>query len=228
MSKTSLKLIPVLLIASLAMAQELVSFSTADGAVIFADRYGNDLHAPAVILAHGARFNKESWRKQAETIRAAGFLVLAIDFRGYGQSKAKTPNTGDLSGFDQDILGAVRYLRANGATSVAVVGASMGGYAAAQASTEAKPGEIDRLILLAQPGIQHPERMQGRKLFIVARNDSQGSGTPRLPQIREQYEKAPGPKELEVLEGSAHAQALFDTDQGERLMHEILRFLSAP
>jgi hypothetical protein len=28
-----------------------------------------------------------------------------------------------------------------------------------------------------------------------------------------------------VLEGSAHAQFLFDTDQGERVMREILRFL---
>jgi hypothetical protein len=32
---------------------------------------------------------------------------------------------------------------------------------------------------------------------------------------------------LLVLEGSAHAQFIFATDQGERLMAEILRFLSA-
>jgi len=37
-----------------------------------------------------------------------------------------------------------------------------------------------------------------------------------------------GPKELNVLEGSAHAQFIFATDQGERLMREILRFLSTP
>jgi len=40
-------------------------------------------------------------------------------------------------------------------------------------------------------------------------------------------EKAAGPKELVVLEGSAHAQFIFDTDQGDRLMREILRFLSS-
>jgi hypothetical protein len=28
-----------------------------------------------------------------------------------------------------------------------------------------------------------------------------------------------------ILEGSAHAQAIFATDQGPRLMREILRFL---
>lgn len=36
------------------------------------------------------------------------------------------------------------------------------------------------------------------------------------------------PKELVILEGSAHAQFIFTTDQGERLMREILRFISAP
>jgi len=37
---------------------------------------------------------------------------------------------------------------------------------------------------------------------------------------------APEPKELMILQGSAHAQFLFQTDQGERLMKRILEFLS--
>ena len=70
--------------------------------------------------------------------------------------------------------------------------------------------------------------MQGRKLFVVARGDLTGSGRPRLDSIREQYERAPEPKELIVLEGDAHAQFLFDSPQGDRLRTELLRFLSAP
>jgi len=31
-----------------------------------------------------------------------------------------------------------------------------------------------------------------------------------------------------ILDGSAHAHFIFQTDQGERLMSEILRFLSEP
>ena len=50
----------------------------------------------------------------------------------------------------------------------------------------------------------------------------------RLSEIREQYERTPEPKELVILEGSAHAQFIFETDQGQRLMREILRFLSEP
>jgi hypothetical protein len=46
--------------------------------------------------------------------------------------------------------------------------------------------------------------------------------------IRANYEKDVGPKELVILDGFAHAQFLFATDQGERLMGELLRFLSEP
>ena len=82
--------------------------------------------------------------------------------------------------------------------------------------------------MLAASAIEEPERMKGRKLFITTRDDFSGSGVLRLPGIREQYERAPDPKQLVILEGAAHAQHIFETDQGERLMGEILRFLSEP
>jgi hypothetical protein len=62
----------------------------------------------------------------------------------------------------------------------------------------------------------------------ITRHSYIGRPIARLPKIRAQYEKAPDPKELVILEGSAHAQFVFQTDQGERLMQEILRFLLAP
>jgi hypothetical protein len=46
--------------------------------------------------------------------------------------------------------------------------------------------------------------------------------------MREDYEKVPPPKRFVVLEGSAHAQFIFKTSQGDRLMNEILKFLEAP
>jgi pimeloyl-ACP methyl ester carboxylesterase len=210
-----------------AVAEEArhVSFPTQDGALIHADEYGTGERA--VVLAHGARFDKVSWGAQARALVAAGFRVLSIDFRGYGPSKG--PGDSDPLGapLQLDVLGAVRYLRGAGAKTVSVVGGSMGGTAAGDASIESKPGEIDRLVLLACTVDGDPENLKGRKLFIVARDDASGSG-PRLPKIRAQFERASEPKELVILDGSAHAQYLFETDQGKRLMGEILRFLSAP
>ncbi|MBZ5534722.1 MAG: alpha/beta fold hydrolase [Acidobacteriia bacterium] len=203
---------------------EQVSFPTLDGGLIYANLYGKGNRG--VVLAHGGQFNKESWEKQARVLLRAGFRVLAIDFRGYGQSKGPGQARPISAPLHFDVLAAVRYLRKTGAKTVSVVGASMGGGAAADASIEA-PGEIDRIVLLAGWGDGPPEKLKGRKLFIVARDDANSAG-PRLPKIREQYEKAPDPKELVILDGSAHAQFLFQTDQGERLMREILRCLSEP
>jgi pimeloyl-ACP methyl ester carboxylesterase len=206
-------------------APKHVSFPTQDGGLIFADLYGEGDRG--VVLAHGGQFNKESWEKQARTLEAAGFRVLAFDFRGYGQSRG--PGQSDIftAPLHFDVLAAVRYLHKTGAKTVSVVGGSMGGGAAADASIEAEPGEIDRLVLLGASANGPPEKIKARTLFIVARDDADGN-EPRLPGIRAQYEKAPEPKELIVLDGSAHAQFLFQTDQGERVMREILRFLSKP
>ena len=109
---------------------------------------------------------------------------------------------------------------------MSVVGASMGGGAAGGASVEAEPGEIERLVFLGSDSIGRPEKMKGRKLFLIARDDRQGGESLRLPRVREIYAKATEPKELIIVEGSAHAQFLFETDQGERVMREILRFLT--
>jgi pimeloyl-ACP methyl ester carboxylesterase len=207
-------------------AQEHVSFPTQDGGLIYADLYGKGNRG--VVLAHGGRFNKESWKKQAQALAAAGFRVLALDFRGYGQSRGPGQADPLSAPLHLDVLAAVRYLRKTGARTVSVVGGSMGGGAAADASIAARPGEIDRLVLLAATASSAPEKIKGRKLFIVARGDLGPGDVPRLPKIRAQYERASGPKELVILEGSAHAQYIFQTDQGERLMREILRFLSAP
>ena len=52
-----------------------------------------------------------------------------------------------------------------------------------------------------------------------------GSG-PRLPGLQAHFDAAPQPKELILLDGDAHAQFMFDTDQAARVMQEILRFLA--
>ncbi|MGA9978063.1 MAG: alpha/beta hydrolase [Candidatus Sulfotelmatobacter sp.] len=214
----------ILLCVGLIPAQEAVTFPAPDGYRLHADLYGKGDRA--VVLAHGGRFTKQSWRKQAEAFADAGFRVLAIDFRGYGQSWELGTETEDWKHYP-DVLAAVRYLHNAGAKSVSVVGASMGGDAAGDASAESNPGEIDRIVLLGSEGGDSPERMKGRKLFIVTRDDQSGDG-PRLPGITAHYRKAPDPKKLVILEGSAHAQFIFETDQGSRLLQEMLRFLSEP
>jgi pimeloyl-ACP methyl ester carboxylesterase len=210
---------------TLVVAQQTVSFPTEDGGRICADLYGQG--ARAVVLAHGGRFNKESWREQAQDLVSKGFRILAIDFRGFGCSTGPGQSDFDTAPFAQDVLAAVRYMKANGAKTVSVVGGSFGGSAAGDASVQSAPGEIDRIVLLGAAPNLPAEKLKSRALFIVARDDSNSSGL-RLPGILAQYERSPQPKELIILDGSAHAQFLFQTDQGSRVMQAIVRFLSTP
>ena len=152
--------------------------------------------------------------------------MLALDFRGYGKSRGPGDSDPMDAPLHLDVLAAVRYLHKTGAKSVSVVGGSMGGSAAGDASIASRPGEIDRLVFLGAAPNGPADQLKSPTLFIVAGDDASGDG-PRLPGIRKQYEKAHEPKELIILDGSAHAQFLFQTDQADRVMREILRFLSA-
>lgn len=193
-----------------------VSFKTADDGTVHALLYGRGERA--VVLAHGAVFNKESWERLAKRLAARGFLVLALDFRGYGRSVAGS----NSAALHEDILSAVRYLRDKGSTEIAVVGASMGGNAAARAAIEAREGEIAKLILLSPAPFRQPEKLKGDLLFIASKEE------PLAEKIRTTYGKAPTPKRLELIEGRAHAQHIFKTDQSERLSVVIEEFLDGP
>ena len=163
---------------------------------------------PLVIeRAEGARLYDVDGREYIDYVCSWGALIL-------GHAHA-------------DVLAAVSYLHRIGVRTVSAVGASMGGDAVGEADAMSKPGNIARVAFLGSSGGSAAEKLNGRKLYIVARNDRSGDGL-RLPEISSNYEKASQPKELVILEGSAHAQYLFDTDQGPRLLSEILRFLSAP
>ena len=210
----------MLALTALAADRNEVSFPAADGGIVWADLYGTGNRA--VVLAHGARFDKDSWEKQAVILAQAGFRVAAIDFRGYGKSRGPDPSAPGAGEKYEDVLAAARYLRKSGARSVSVIGASMGGGAAANALAHARPGEIDRLILLAHVPVPEPQRLIGPKLFVVSRGDGLAA------KVQEQCEKAPEPKELLILDGSAHAQFLFETDQATRLIDKMLEFLGKP
>ena len=210
-------------LAGLSPAQQHLKLTTQDGGVVHANVYGKGKRG--IVLAHGGLLTKESWAKQAQILAAAGFRVIAIDFRGFGESRVAGQTDSDTAPHHLDVLAAVRYLRKAGARTVSLVGGSFGGVAAARITADLKPGEIDRLVLLAaQPDVP-PEKLPGPKLFIVARDDANSAGL-RLPGIRAYYEKALESKQWMTIDGDSHAQFIFQTDQGDRVMAAILRFLT--
>jgi len=198
-----------------AQAPKDVSFPTADGGSVDADLYGTGTRG--VVFAHGAIFNKQSWRPLAQRLAAHGFRALAIDFRGYGASRPGS----DPNALDQDVIAAVKWLHAQGVESVSVVGGSMGGGASGQAATELPPGAIDKLVLLSPMPIDDPQDLKAASILYIASRDES-----LAPTVRAQYARAPKPKKLVLLDGSAHAQNIFATSQGPHLADVIVKFLA--
>jgi pimeloyl-ACP methyl ester carboxylesterase len=117
-----------------ASAQVSITFATRDSGVVTADEYGTGVSA--VLLVPGGRFDRRSWAQQARAFADAGLRVLAIDLRGRGDTRM---GRAGLDSLHLDVLGAIEYLRATGATRLTVVGASLGGWAAAEAVVVAAP-----------------------------------------------------------------------------------------
>lgn len=207
-----------LLLSQLSVAAQSpqdVSFPTADGGTVDADLYGQGSHG--VVFAHGAIFNKQSWAPLAKRIADRGYRALAIDFRGYGKSRAGS----DGNALDQDVIAAIRWLHAHGVQSVSVVGGSMGGGAAGRAATEVKRGEIDKLVLLSPMPINNPQQLKANSILYIASRDEG-----LAPTVREQFSQAPQPKQLILLDGSAHAQNIFATSQAQHLSDIIIKFIA--
>lgn len=119
---------------------EEVTFPAVDQVPLAGWLFRNRPGSPAVILCHDAGSGKSSLMTIAVPLQKAGFAVLAIDFRGHGESGG----SGTTFGVDEsrDIQGAVRFLAEGddqGRTpvkEVGVYGIGMGAHAAVLAARE--------------------------------------------------------------------------------------------
>lgn len=192
----------------------VVSFATSDGGRIQAHLYGDG--TDGVVLGHGAVFDKESWSPLAAELADRGHLVLALDFRGYGESRAGT----DHAAQHRDISAALAFLLDQGASRLSAVGASRGANAVGLAAKGARPGLLSTVVLLAPGRIPDPESMVADR-FVVIASESE-PGVDRVLQI---YHRTPEPKTLFLIDSNAHAQHLFGTDKGPELTRLIVSSL---
>lgn len=91
--------------------------------------------APAILLLHMLRRSRRDWDAAAGRLRDAGFLVLALDLRGHGDS-AGASGSGDLGALVRDAEGALAYLKSRPgvrADRIGIAGASLGASLAAMA-----------------------------------------------------------------------------------------------
>lgn len=157
-----------------------------------------------VVLVHGAAFDAASWERQAAQIADAGMAVLAVE---------------DTS--EDSLIAAVDFLISDrGAREVALLGASAGGAAVIDAASS-NPDAYDQLVLLSPAGGAVQELSEGRKLFIYSRDEGAADA------IEELIADTPGSDNVVLeIDGTAHAQAIFETSAGADVMAAILSRLA--
>lgn len=104
-----------------------------------------DPHAPVVLYLHGARWNLTGSSFRIERWRAMGFAVLAIDYRGFGQSSGELPT--ERKAYEDAAL-AWEWLKARvpEASRRFIYGHSLGGAIAADLAAKLPAGEAAGLI----------------------------------------------------------------------------------
>lgn len=197
-----------------------VTLTNADGIALSGTISGSG--STGVILAHMYGGSQSDWQPLAGDLTAAGYTLLAFDFRGFGQTGGEQ----NLKTLDGDILAAAAYLRSRGVQKVVCIGASMGGTACARAAAEAS---LDGLVVISSPLVMEKplevtrDSLSGLaipKLFIAAKEDK-----PYVDDVQQMYEWSVEPRQVEILEGSAHGTNLLTGDLAAALKALILEFL---
>ena len=159
-----------------------VTFESRDGVTLEGRLFGDG--STGVVLSHMRPADQRSWFAFANRLADQGYLVLTYDFRGYCPGGDGGCSQGDLqiSAIWQDVLGAMDFVRSQGATTVALVGASMGGTASLVAAAQEGSDAAVVVTLSAPVSIEGLDadaavlqRVDANKLFIAGLGDASAS-----------------------------------------------------
>ena len=190
-----------------------------DGETVQADLYGTLPARRATILCHGQSWDATGWRDIAPQFADRGVPALAVNFRGYDGSTGSTTPTSTLA----DLRAAKRWLKENGVTEIALVGASMGGHAVLGSSFER---DVECVVSISAP-VQPVDdalskKVTGRKLFICANEDSMGAA----PHVLRAFEICDAPKTLVLFGGKEHSVGMFHAPYGPDVIAAMLDFVT--
>jgi len=196
--------------------------------------------APVLLYLHGARRNVWGSTLRMRNMHQLGFAVLALDYRGFGQSSAELPSE---AGVLEDSRAAWQWLaREQPQRPRYIFGHSLGGAIAVQLATEVhdarglivegtftsiadvfrtfKWGWLPVTPLITQRFDSAQKIAQVRVPILVVHGSEDSLIRPELG--RALYERAPAPKRFVLVEGGTH----YSTNGiGQALYRDALREL---
>jgi pimeloyl-ACP methyl ester carboxylesterase len=210
---------------------EAVTFTTEDGVRLAGRIFGPDTASAGVVLAHMLASDQSSWFDFADRLGRAGYRVLTFDFRGYcpGGDAGCSKGQKNLAAAPQDVAAAQTYLREEGPTRIALVGASMGGTASLVSASQ-NPAGIEGVATLSSPAsigglVAGPDVMAAvtpAKLFMAGDSDPDGAAA----AAQQFYDASVQPKRLEIFTTADHGTDLLSGNQGEQSRAALLGWLA--
>ena len=211
-----------------ASGSRAVSFETSDGVTLDGRLFGDG--TTGVVLAHMRPADQRSWYAFARRLADQGYLALTFDFRGYCPGGDGGCSSGELeiSELWRDVAAATDLVRSEGATSVALIGASMGGTASLVAAAQ-EGSEAEAVVTLSAPvsieGLAaDPTLLQqvgANKLFIAGVGDAAAAD-----DAEELYATSPPPKRVEIVPADDHGTDLLTGPRGEEVRRTIETYLA--
>jgi pimeloyl-ACP methyl ester carboxylesterase len=176
-----------------------------------------------VILAHSGASDLCSWVPYGRTLAARGYRVLAFDQRGFGSS-GQSGRSNRKDRVDYDVLGAIRTMRARGATSLILGGGSLGGAAVLSAAARATP-LVNGVISFSSPtryrrvdALGATRALRVPALFVAAEED-----TPFPQDAQTMYEAcSSADKQVVIFPGFQHGAPLLLDPNARTLVDDFI------
>jgi non-heme chloroperoxidase len=137
-----------------------------DGLRLVGVRWGRHPGRGTVLLLHGGGQTRHSWARTARRLEAAGYVAVAVDFRGHGDSEWDPAGDYSLDAFAGDLVAIVATLPER----PTLVGASLGGITALLAAGE--HADLARALVLVDVVVAVEPAGQDRiRAFMTAHLD---------------------------------------------------------
>ncbi|MCL5985392.1 MAG: alpha/beta hydrolase [Actinobacteria bacterium] len=195
-----------------------VSFITEDDIKIAGRIFGKS--ETGIILSHMYPADQTSWDSFANMLMQNGYEAMTFDFRGYGKSEGKK----EIDKIYKDLTAALNFIKEDGAKSVVLIGASMGGTASLFVASQ---NRVDGVITISAPvefkGLKTGDlkKISCPKLFIAGEKDSSAAQSAKYL-----YENSTDPREMAIYPTDEHGTYIFDGPYGEDLSNQIFDFLT--
>jgi dienelactone hydrolase len=219
--RTVILTITLALVAAAASAQTPVTLKAPDGIAIKGTYYSAGKPGPALMLLHQCNSDRSAWAGFAQQAVTRGYHVLAIDYRGFGESEgerfASPANRQALvARWPADIDVAFAWLTAQPGVDKARIGAAGASCGVNQAILLSRRHPEVRSVVLLSGALTPEARTHVRETpslsILAAASDDDGDAVPTMRWILG-WSRNPGNKLLQF-KAAGHGTDMFAVEPG--------------